>query len=78
MLDFGALGKGWLVDEVTALLAEHGVTGAVVATRSTLRPLGIRKVKVDAFSGYRAATERQLSGCRRARNRAGGRFRPWG
>lgn len=40
VLDFGALGKGWLVDEVTALLAEHGVTGAVVDASGDLRAHG--------------------------------------
>lgn len=40
VLDFGAVGKGWLVDEVTALLAEHGVTGAVVDASGDLRARG--------------------------------------
>jgi thiamine biosynthesis lipoprotein len=40
VLDFGAVGKGWLVDEVTALLAEHGVTGAVVEASGDLRAHG--------------------------------------
>ncbi|GAA1074207.1 FAD:protein FMN transferase [Nocardiopsis metallicus] len=40
VLDFGAAGKGWLVDEVTALLAERGVTGAVVDASGDLRVHG--------------------------------------
>ncbi|WP_152514163.1 FAD:protein FMN transferase [Nocardiopsis valliformis] len=40
VLDFGAAGKGWLVDEVIALLAEHGVSGAVVDASGDLRAHG--------------------------------------
>ena len=40
VLDIGALGKGWLVDEVTGLLADHGITAAVVDASGDLRAHG--------------------------------------
>lgn len=40
VLDIGALGKGWLVDEVTDLLVDHGITDASVDASGDLRAHG--------------------------------------